>query len=133
MKSRLFLLLAPAVVLIAGCTHRTSVSVDPVIGLSSAPASQYSRVKAPPGEIVITEGALDGQKYISLGNITAAVSKATVFNQMPDRSMINVRLRQEASKMGADAVILVRYGQPGISLFSWGKLEGRGRAVRFVD
>lgn len=34
--------------------------------------------------------------------------------------------------MGADAVALVRYGDVGISMMSWGSLEGKGRAVKFV-
>jgi hypothetical protein len=33
--------------------------------------------------------------------------------------------------MGADAVVLVRYGTVGIGLMSWGALDGEGRAIKF--
>jgi hypothetical protein len=32
-------------------------------------------------------------------------------------------LRKEAAKLGADAVVLVRYGSIGVSAFSWGSLD----------
>ena len=47
--------------------------------------------------------------------------------------MVNEKLREKASELGADAVILVRYGNGGMSLMSWGSLEGKGRAVKFVQ
>jgi uncharacterized protein YbjQ (UPF0145 family) len=40
-------------------------------------------------------------------------------------------LRAEAAKLGADAVIQVRYGNVGVSLMSWGSLDGKGRAIVF--
>ena len=119
-------------ILASGCTHRTSVSVDPTSKTEISPARQNFEEKVAANDIVLTKDTLEGWKYSSLGSIFVSISKATAFNQMPNQAMIDARLRQEAFKLGADAVILVRYGQPGMSLFSWGKLEGRGRAIKFV-
>ena len=47
--------------------------------------------------------------------------------------MVDDELRKEAAKIGADAVILVRYGTVGISFMSWGSLDGQGRAVAFTE
>ena len=46
--------------------------------------------------------------------------------------MVNEKLREKASELGADAVILVRYGNGGMSLMSWGSLEGKGRAIKYT-
>ena len=45
--------------------------------------------------------------------------------------MVNQRLRTQAAKLGADAVIQVRYGTVGISALSWGSLDGKGRAIAY--
>ena len=51
----------------------------------------------------------------------------------PTPKHVEVLLKREASRLGADALIFVRYGTVGIGLGSWGKLEGKGRAVKFVN
>ena len=83
--------------------------------------------KAPDGE------RLKGYFSSLLGDITATVNKTTIFNADPTQEMVNEKLREKASELGADAVILVRYGNGGMSLMSWGSLEGKGRAVKFVQ
>jgi uncharacterized protein YbjQ (UPF0145 family) len=55
----------------------------------------------------------------------------TIFNADPTREMVNQRLRNEAAKLGADAVIQVRYGTVLIGALSLGSLDGRGRAIVF--
>ena len=45
------------------------------------------------------------------------------------RSVVGERKRE----LGADAVILIRYGTVGVSVFSWGSLSGQGRAIYFVQ
>ena len=52
---------------------------------------------------------------------------------MGDVDMVLAWLKQAQTELGADAVILVRYGNGGMSLMSWGSLEGKGRAVKFVQ
>jgi uncharacterized protein YbjQ (UPF0145 family) len=44
---------------------------------------------------------------------------------------VDAKLRKEAVKLGADAVVLVRYGTVGIGMTSWGVLHGEGRAIKF--
>ncbi|MFN9476004.1 hypothetical protein [Acidovorax sp.] len=68
----------------------------------------------------------------SLGQITVKVNKTTAFHPAPTPELVNDRLRENAAAMGADAVVLVRYGDVGISMMSWGSLEGKGRAVKFL-
>jgi len=124
-------LVALSGVLLAGCaSHRSSASVDKA-SASSSSASVSSRRAAK--DIVLTEEDVTDRKYAVLGDISVSVSKTTLFDQDPTREMVNERLREEAYKLGADAVILTRYGTVGIGLASWGVLEGKGRAVAFKE
>ena len=83
-----------------------------------------------PARISLTEGD-SNRKYTSLGDISVTVNKTTVFNKDPTREDVNQKLKEKAAELGADAVILVRYGEGGMSLMSWGSLEGRGRAIKY--
>ena len=46
---------------------------------------------------------------------------------------IAVHPRTAMIDFGADAVIFVRYGTVGVSFMSWGSLNGKGRAIVFLD
>jgi hypothetical protein len=86
---------------------------------------------APGGNVFLTEGDITDRKYTVLGDLAVTVNKLTVFNADPTREQVDAKLKSEASKLGADAVILVRYGAVGISAVSWGSLDGKGRAIKF--
>ena len=88
-----------------------------------------ARAPTPVDQIQITEGDVTDKPYKSLGDVSVRVNKVTLFNADPTRDMVNQRLRAEAAKLGADAVIQVRYGTVGISAMSWGSLDGKGRAI----
>lgn len=125
-----------AVVALSGCAtteygddgSRTSVTIQKT-------DSETMEVIAPtnPNEIIVTESDITDRSYIALGDLKVSASKLTVFNKDPTREDINKRLRGEAAKLGADAVILVRYGNAGIGLTSWGTMKGNGRAIKFSD
>jgi len=59
------------------------------------------------------------------------VNKTTIFHPDPTREMVTQELKNKAAEMGADAVILTRYGSVGIAFQSWGAMDGRGRAIVF--
>ena len=96
-----------------------------------ARTAEPPRAARPAAEIEIFEGDVTDRPYKSLGDVSVTVNKVTLFNADPTREMVNQRLRNEASKLGADAVIQVRYGTVGISPLSWGSLDGKGRAIVF--
>ena len=115
---------------LTGCATWSTSSVD---SKSADTAVSTQAKKTPPSSVVITDKDIPDRKYQSLGDITATVNKTTIFNADPTQEMVNEKLREKASELGADAVILVRYGNGGMSLMSWGSLEGKGRAVIFVQ
>lgn len=82
-------------------------------------------------DIALVEGDITDKKYIVLGDISVTVNKTTIFHPDPTKELVNVKLREEAAKLGADAVTQIRYGTVGISMMSWGSLDGKGRAIQF--
>ena len=100
--------------------------------LSSEASTQEAVSKKEPSQIYLTDQDVVDREYKSLGDITVRVNKTTIFHPNPTRDMVNEKLQKEASELGADAVILIRYGDGGISLMSWGSLEGKGRAIKYI-
>jgi len=123
------LLLALALPLLAGCGTYASGSVAPTPGGATPAAAGAAR---DPATIRVTENDITDRRYQSLGDVSVVVRKATIFDADPTRERVDEALRREAARLGADAVVLVRYGTVGIDAFSWGRLDGNGRAVRFL-
>ena len=122
------ILLVFLAILISGCAaNRSSSNVELALNASEATTPTLA------SSILVTEEDILDREYTSLGDIEVSVSKTTIFNKDPSNEMIDEELKREAAKLGADAVILVRYGTVGVSAFSWGKLDGKGRAIKFVE
>ena len=124
---RIFALFGTMLFFVAGCATWSTASVE------RAQAAQELRTVQPTqaNKILVTRKDIKDRPYTVLGDITATVNKTTMFHADPTRVMVNEKLREEAAKLGADAVILIRYGKVGVSLWSYGSLEGKGRAVKF--
>lgn len=113
-------------ILVGGCATWSNSTVENAPPQESAVVKQTSAA-----QIEITEADAK-RKYSSLGDITVSVNKTTVFHANPTRDLVNQALKEKAAELGADAVVLVRYGEGGISMMSWGTLEGKGRAIKYV-
>ena len=125
------ILLISAMLVFGGCaTWSTSDVTD---NKNTKVYTTVMEAQKMPRNIVVTEADITDHKYKVLGDIEVTVNKTTIFNEDPTREQVNEKLKEEAAKLGADAVILVRYGTVGISLLSWGSLNGKGRAIVFVD
>jgi uncharacterized protein YbjQ (UPF0145 family) len=127
-KLRIVSIIFTAAISLAGCATWSTSDTTPSPVARSAPAARPARV---PESILVTEKDITDRQYDSLGDISVTVNKTTIFNADPTPELVNQKLREKAAAMGADAVIQVRYGTPGISFFSWGSLDGKGRAVSF--
>jgi len=123
---------ATAIVLAAAlssCGTRSSSSVAAPEGAAAPTAGKLA--KTDPTALLVTDKDITDRKYHSLGDIKVTVSKNTIFDSDPTPAKVDEALRAKAAEMGADAVILVRYGTVGVSLLSWGSLDGNGRAVAY--
>jgi Double zinc ribbon len=78
-------------------------------------------------EIAIYSGDVD-RPYKIIGEISAKVQAATLFSKTPTIEDIHFKLQEQASRMGANAVIRVEYSR-GMSLTSYKVLNAKGVAV----
>lgn len=116
---------------VAACGTRTESSITPASpGPETTPTAVNAAPKAP-DQVMLTEGDITDRPYRSLGDIDVTVKKWTIFDADPTREQVGKALQEKAAAMGADAVVLVRYGTVGIGLMSWGQMDGQGRAVAF--
>jgi hypothetical protein len=115
--------------IVAGCGSTWSTSNV----IRAGQAGPTGAAATPKSEILVTEDDITDKKYRVIGDISVDVNKTTIFDSDPTPAHVDEKLREEAYKLGADAVVLVRYGSVGIGLMSWGTLEGKGRAVAYVD
>ena len=113
---------------LTGCSTWSTASVEPNRNYSTG-----SSVPTDLNKIIITEEDINDRKYKVLGDLSVSVNKTTIFHSDPTKEQVSEKLKQEASKLGADAVILVRYGTVGVSFSSWGSMDGKGRAIKFVE
>ncbi|CAO3378632.1 hypothetical protein [Azospirillum argentinense] len=114
--------------LLASCGTYSMADVKPTVG--GAAVSAPNKVKTP-ADVIVTEKDITDRKYRSLGDINVTVNKTTIFDKDPTPALVEERLKEEGAKLGADAVVLARYGTVGISFMSWGSIDGKGRAVVF--
>lgn len=84
-----------------------------------------------PDRITLQEGSQVSRNYWVVADLKVAVHRSPHASGVPTRAMVRDALRHKAAELGADAVILVRYGVLGPSPASAATLEGHGRAIKF--
>ena len=70
--------------------------------------------------------------YVSLGEVSASVTKLNPWGDEPTQDAVVQKLKEEALKKGADALIFVRYTKLGASWNRVDGLEGKAQAVKFT-
>ena len=127
------LILLLCVVALSGCATWSTALITPPKGASGAQAATtddadtdvavagvtteqtVAKPMTGPEKIILTEKDILDRPYKVLGDIEVTVNKTTIFHPNPTRELVAQKLREEAAKLRADAVILVRYGTLGIS------------------
>ena len=123
------ILCVSAVLLLSGCATWSNASVERAPTAPMTSSGSATAMVVDPASVLILEQDITDRPYTVVADIEVTVNKTTIFHPDPTPAMIDTKLREEAAKLGANAVILVRYGSVGVSLMSWGTLEGKGRAV----
>jgi uncharacterized protein YbjQ (UPF0145 family) len=123
--------LVPAL-LASGCVATSSeVTPDANMPANSLTVADWQK-KA--GSVQVVEGDLDGRSYRVVGTIRAVARRVSGWASNPTRDDVDEELRERAAKVGADAVIKVRYAveeQGPFGIDPRGKLTGEGIAVAF--
>jgi len=81
-------------------------------------------------EVTLTAGDLD-RPYDVMADLEVIVRQRGAFGDEPTRTNVETALREQAGRLGAHAVILISFGQPGNSWWSYNELRAHGRAIRF--
>jgi hypothetical protein len=132
MRAAPFYAMAIAALILAACGTRTSSSISPTVGATPVAGQVAAKPAAKsPDQIIVVEGDITDRPYQSLGDIEVTVKKWTIFDEDPTREKVATALKEKAAGLGADAVVLARYGTVGIGFWSWGQMDGQGRAVVF--
>ncbi|MBI2395891.1 MAG: hypothetical protein HYV09_40380 [Deltaproteobacteria bacterium] len=117
---RLFVVAA----LLAGCAPEAFVKYDFTYAVGRV-AHQTD-----PTAIELRHGEPD-RPYVVLADLEVTMRQQTTFGELPTPANVDAELRDRAARLGAHAVVLVRYGSLGASFWTWHELQGRGRAIRY--
>lgn len=107
-----------------------AASATPAISQTIVPAAPYS---SNVDGFIVTEGDISDRPYIEVGTVSAKTTKFSLVSKNSNREMVDIKLREKARQLGANAVVRVRYGSTGISLMNWGGVRVEGVAVRFTQ
>ncbi len=126
-----YLLIIAVALLLPSCATWSTADVDLAPGTEQP--SQAVAEKTDPAKIIVMQDDITDRSYRVIGDIEVTVNKTTLFHPDPTPELVDQKLRDKAAELGADAVILVRYGTVGVSFVSWGSLDGKGRAIKFEN
>ncbi|MEX0303621.1 MAG: hypothetical protein AB3N24_14480 [Leisingera sp.] len=88
----------------------------------------------PVDQITLVRGdTINGGQFQVLSTVNTSVGKLTAFHPAPTVADAEQKLRIEAAKLGADAVINAKIGEVGICPLSWGCRQASGTAVKLTD
>jgi len=113
-----------------------AAATAPSAAVASAPpapapaASAGVRHATSPAMVVLTEKDMAGQRYVRLGQVSAVTHQKSMFPKTPAMETLKVALQDEAHKIGADAVIEVKYTMSNAMMSKDGN-KAVGIAVRF--
>jgi uncharacterized protein YbjQ (UPF0145 family) len=80
--------------------------------------------------ILVVEQEIAGQRYTRIGDVRSEVHQKSMFPKTPSRSLLDADLKAQALKLGADAVVLVKYDMHNALTSTKGDIA-TGVAVRF--
>ncbi len=83
-----------------------------------------------PVQIRVVETDLPEPYYV-LADLDVTIRQRSSFGDVPTRALAVQKLREQAARIGAHAVVLTAFGDEGMSFWSYHELRGHGRAVRF--
>lgn len=124
--------IAMCIGLFSGC----SMSFNYNFWSQKAPTTPMPVVKevkiALPNTVLMYDLDITDRPYTSLGEVSVSVTKLNPWGEDPKQSDAEAKLKEEAIKKGADALIYVRYTKVGVSYNRWSGIEGKAQAVKFT-
>jgi len=105
----------------------------PVAAAPAAPPVLAASVSAPSGAAMIqlSDQDIHGRPYQVLGEISSEAHQTSMFPKKSNRDLLDEDLRAKAARMGADAVIQIKYTNSN-AMFSKKGSTAVGKAVKFI-
>ncbi len=109
-----------------------AVSCAPEVNLDAdlRHANARAQHQTAPDTIPVYAGDVE-QPYDVLGDVEVIVRQQSAFGQEPTRDHAVRALREQAGRLGAHAIVMLSFGQPGVSFWSYHELRAHGRAIRY--
>lgn len=124
---------APAPAPVAAPVVEAPVAVAPAVPVAVAPAVAVAvpvARAASAAQVELTEGSMNGRRIVRLGPVSAKTHQKSLFPKVSPREQVQEALRAEAFKLGADAVIEVKYDMNNAAFSTKGNIAS-GIAVKF--
>lgn len=128
---RRYVLYALTVFMLSGCSMNWN------FWSQNAPQTPQDQ-KAPDVRIAVSQNILmydldvTDRPYKNLGEVSASATKLNPWGEDPTQTQVETKLKDEAIKKGADALIFVRYTKLGASWNRVSGIEGKAQAVKFT-
>ncbi|AOO63848.1 hypothetical protein [Sulfurospirillum halorespirans] len=85
-----------------------------------------------PSTVLMYDLDITDRPYTSLGEVSVTLTKLNPWGEEPTQTEAETKLKEEAVKKGADALIYVRYTKLGASWNRLSGIEGKAQAVKFT-
>lgn len=83
-------------------------------------------------KVPVVAGDITDRPYRVIGEIETGVRKATIFSKDPSPEKVYRELWERGQKLGADAVVNAKFGDPRVTALSWGSRKATGQAIKFL-
>lgn len=83
-------------------------------------------------KVPVIAGDITDRPYRVIGEIETGVRKASIFSKDPSPEKVYRELWERGEKMGADAVVNAKFGDPRVTALSWGSRKATGQAIKFL-
>ena len=124
---RQWIVMATCVALFSGC----SLNMNFWSQKAPAPTEKTEVKMTLPSSILMYELDVTDRPYKSLGELSASATKLNPWGKEPTEAEVEAKLKDEALKKGADALIYVHYTKLGASWNRISGIEGNAIAVKF--
>jgi hypothetical protein len=100
------------------------------LGVSLEHANLRVPYQTDPAMIAVYTSDIE-QPYDVLGDLEITLRQQGGFGDMPTKDKAVEELRKQAGRIGAHAIVLLSFGDMGMSWWSYNEIRGHGRAIRF--
>lgn len=102
----------------------------PVVAAPAAVVAPAVAHAASAAQVELSDGSMQGRRYVRLGPVSVRTHQTSMFPKVGPREQVQEALRAAAFKMGADAVIEVKYEMVNAAFSKKGNTAS-GIAVKF--